>query len=229
MLPQCNDMSFEEDIPCTYENVQETSGGNGGCGGISALQNYAGSETDAYVDCLLGDGSGGGGAGGGAKKVGPPSGAQYAGFSLAQSDLSKPACAKLVAGTSGSSASDLENDLWNSDVSVGTTAPGNGPAQFSGSAASWSYEFQLAYTQNGNIQLNGNFFPNPAQQNIATPSGDMTSVISLFNSLYNSNLGADQFGVFVFLHELSHIANGNPASTIDTIAYNQEIITDCIQ
>ncbi len=61
--------------------------------------------------------------------VGPPSGAQYAGYNQAYDDLLKPDCASLIAGNSGANAETLRAKLWNAGVTEGTTLPGNGPVQ----------------------------------------------------------------------------------------------------
>ncbi len=83
-----------------------------------------------------------------------------------------------------------------------------------------------AYTQGGNIQLNGNYFPNPTQTNITVGSLKL-SLVDVVNQSLGGNLNANQFGALVFLHELSHMANGSPQSTIDTSAYNRSIISKC--
>jgi RHS repeat-associated protein len=71
------------------------------------------------------------------RNVGPPSGAQFDGFFMAyHALLDKPGCASLIAGSSGASTDALQTDLWNADVTVGTSQPGNGPVTFDTSVVS---------------------------------------------------------------------------------------------
>jgi RHS repeat-associated protein len=173
---------------------------------------------------------GGAGSGPGGRRVGPPSGAQFGGFFTAYDALlDKPGCAGLIAGSSGASADALQTDLWNAIVTVGTSQPGNGPVTFDTSSdGSYTWKYQTAYTSQGNIQLNGNYFPDPTQQNISLPGGGTTSLVQLVNQALGSSMTSTQFGAFVFLHELSHIAGGQPASAIDTPSFNQSIISTCL-
>jgi RHS repeat-associated protein len=173
------------------------------------------------------DQSGGGPSG---RKVGPPSGAQFTGFNAAYDDLTNPDCAQQIAGTSGASAATLMTDLWNAGVTVspaGNNADNNNPVNVvvNPNGVNYTYTYQTAYTSNGNIELNGNYFPDPTQQNIQIPGGTM-SLLQAVNQALGTNMDATQFGAFVFLHELMHIANAG--DNIDTKANNQAIVATCI-
>ena len=154
------------------------------------------------------------------------SGSSYVGFKLAIADLKdKPNCATLIGGGSVA-AGDLIDDLNNAKVTTGTDH-GNGPVQVTTNPdGTYSYTYQWAYTQGGNIQLNANYFPDPSQQNVQV--GDTTvSLVQLVNNALGSSLTTEQFGALVFLHELSHIVSS--ASSIDSDDYNQKLITDCLK
>jgi RHS repeat-associated protein len=171
-----------------------------------------------------------GGGGPPGRKVGPPSGAQFTGFNAAYDDLTNPDCAKQIAGTSGASAATLMTDLWNAGVTVGpagNNADNNNPVNVvvNPNGVNYTYTYQTAYTSNGNIELNGNYFPDPTQQNIQIPGGTM-SLLQAVNQALGTNMDATQFGAFVFLHELMHIANAG--DNIDTKANNQAIVATCI-
>jgi RHS repeat-associated protein len=157
----------------------------------------------------------------------PPSGTNFAGFREAVADLDKAGCAGLISGTSGLTARQLADDLGNAQVTAGTSQPGNTPVTFTQNPdGTYTFNYQWGYTSNGDIQLNGNYFPNPTQQNINLPGGGTTSLLNIVNMALGSNLDATQFGTLVFLHELSHIANGN--TNIDSNAYNGDIISTCL-
>jgi RHS repeat-associated protein len=160
-----------------------------------------------------------------------PSGFSYNGFSQALSDLNNPQCASLIAGTTGLTSTQLAGELAGAQVTTGTSAPGNGPVQFTVNPdGTWSDTWQWAYTSGGNIQLNANFFPDPTAMNIALPNGQTTSFLNLVNDYLGSgsSLNAQQFGTLVFLHELSHIAGAG--SAIDEgNAYNNKIVAQCIK
>jgi hypothetical protein len=55
-----------------------------------------------------------------------------------------------------------------------------------------------------------------------------TSLLALVNQTLGQNLNVQQFEELVFLHELSHIANGQQAPAPDTNAFNNQIIAQCI-
>jgi hypothetical protein len=136
-------------------------------------------------------------------------------------------CARLIAGTGGLNAEQLVAALNKAEVTVGDSAPGNGPVKFTTNAdGTVSYTYQWAYTMGGNIQLNSNFFPDPTLQNIEVPGVGTKSFLDVVNNTLGSELNAQQLGTLVFLHELSHIANHG--TDIDTNAYNQSIIATCI-
>jgi hypothetical protein len=86
-----------------------------------------------------------------------------------------------------------------------------------GPNGTYTYSYEWAYTTGGNIYLNAYYFPDPSQQNVQLPDDGTQSFLRLVNK---SNLSVNQFGILVFLHELSHIANGNSANTIDSNEYN---------
>lgn len=161
-----------------------------------------------------------------------PSGAAYLGFNQAISDLNKPNCAAVVEGSSDQTSTQLAADLNNAQVTTGTDN-GNGPVIVNATvnadgSTSYSYSYQWAYTSGGNIQLNANYFPDPTKLNINV-GGTMMSLLGVVNQTLNQNLTAQQFGALVFLHELSHMVSGIPASLIDSNAFNNLIIQDCIQ
>lgn len=162
------------------------------------------------------------------KKIGPPSGAQFDGFNEAYDVLkSKPKCAALIAGTSGMNADTLQTYLWNAEVTAGSSMPGNNEVVVEQQIDGYAYTYQTAYTQSGNIELNGNYFPDPTRQNINLPDGTTASFLQLVNGALLSNMNATQLGAFVFLHELSHIAGSAPGA-IDTLSHNQSIISTCL-
>ena len=176
------------------------------------------------------------GTGPGAKPtMGPVTGQSFAGFNEARAALrNNPQCAALIAGNTGNSAQTLATDLWNADVTTGTSAPGNGQVSFlnittnANGSVTWSgYQYQFAYTANGDIELNGNYFPDPTQQNITQPNGTTTSFLQLVNNALGTNMDAAQFGEFVFLHEDEHIAGQN-GSDIDNNAAMNQIVSTCI-
>ena len=154
-----------------------------------------------------------------------PSGAQFAGFFDALDALRKSGCANLIAGSTGDSAAVLRNLLWSAPVTVGPLS--SQVTWVQNSDGTYSYSYQTASTANGNIQLNANYFPNPAQENIATPDGGATSLLQLVNGALGSSMNVPQFGEFVFLHELSHMAGQNAAS-VDNNYFNQSIVSKCI-
>jgi hypothetical protein len=157
-----------------------------------------------------------------------PSGAKFTGFNQAITDLGTPSCAGLIAGTSDQTAQQLIADLNRAQVTTGTSN-GNGQVTFTPDGnGNYKSSYQWAYTTGGNIQLNGNYFPDPAQQNVQVPGGTTTSLLNVVNVALGTSLSAAQFGQLVFLHELSHIANGSPKDVIDTDAHNQSIISKCI-
>lgn len=165
------------------------------------------------------------------QKTAQPSGSKFTGFQQAINDLSKPDCLNLIAGGTGLTEQQLVQDLNKAQVTTGTTEPGNTAVTFRQNPdGTFTYTYQWAYTSGGDIQLNGNYFPNPTQQNINLPDGGTTSLLNLVNKTLNSTLNATQFGALVFLHELSHIADsGNTnSSNIDTTTYNQSIISKCL-
>ena len=53
-----------------------------------------------------------------------------------------------------------------------------------------------------------------------------TILLQAVNQVLGTNMNATQFGAFVFLHELMHIANAG--DNIDTKANNQAIVATCI-
>jgi hypothetical protein len=115
-------------------------------------------------------------------------------------------------------------------VTTGTSQPGDTQVTVTPAPdGSYSYSYQWGYTSGGNIELNGNYFPDPTQQNIQIPGGT-TSLLGLVNNSLNTDLDAQQFGMLVFLHELSHIANGNQQSAIDseTGDFNKAILFNCL-
>jgi hypothetical protein len=113
-------------------------------------------------------------------------------------------------------------------VTVGTSMPGNGPVVATVHAdGSYEYTYQVAYTQNGHIELNGNYFPDPTQLSIQIPGGTM-SLLDAVNRALGTALDAVHFGTFAFLHELSHIANGTPPSALDTDSFNLDLIKKCL-
>jgi RHS repeat-associated protein len=164
----------------------------------------------------------------------PPSGAQYSGFNQAIVALSNdPKCASLIAGSSGETSAQLIAALNAAMVSTSTNSSnGLGPVQWTLQAnGSYTASYQWAFTAGGNIYLNGNYFPDPTQQNIQLPGGGgMTSFLSVVNGSLNTSLNAQRLGTFAFLHELSHIADsGNAnAGTIDSLTNNQNIASLCI-
>src|SRR5260370_23415848 len=86
--------------------------------------------------------------------------------------------------------------------------------------------YALGWDNNGTILLNGNIFPNPAN-NIGTTS---VSVLGAFNQFYGSSLNATELEALTILHELSHVEL-RPDDSNDpdaTKAFNNSIIKDCI-
>ena len=160
--------------------------------------------------------------------VGPPSGAQFPGFWEAHKALGdKKDCAEQIAGKDGLSVSALPALLWNANVSVGTTMQGNTPVQVEILPdGGYNYTYQTARTSGGNIELNGSYFPNPEQQNVFLPTG-VLSFVQLVNETLKTNMNVTQFYMFVFLHEMSHVSN-NKSSDIDTNEFNRNIIEKCI-
>jgi RHS repeat-associated protein len=162
--------------------------------------------------------------------MGPVTGQSFAGFNQARAALlNNKECASLIAGSTGATAQQLSTDLWNADVTTGTSAQGNGPVSFTTNAdGTWTGTWQFAYTLNGAIQLNGNYFPDPTQQNITLPTGTTTSLLQLVNQSLGTNMNATQFGEFAFLHEDEHIAGQN-AGDIDNAAAMGKIVSTCIK
>ena len=173
-------------------------------------------------------------SGGGGPKA--PSGATYTGFTQAEAALqNNPECAKLIAGNSGQSATQLIADLNNASVTTGTDNgngkvgvtqvlnPDGSPAVDPDGNLLYFPSYQWAYTTGGNIQLNANYFPDPTQLNINI-GGTMQSLLSVVNNTLGSQLNVQQFGMLVFFHELTHIVNGSP----DSNAFSNSIISKCI-
>jgi RHS repeat-associated protein len=169
---------------------------------------------------------------------GSANGGLYTGFSQALSDLFRnPDCANLIASNSDGDlavgAMSLAAMLGSARVTA-SFAGNNTPVTFQSAGADPSlnttYTFQTAFTSGGNIYLNANYFPDPSQENIVEPNGTATSLLALVNQAYGTAMDATQFGTFVFLHELSHIVDstGSNTSTIDSTAYNQNLIHTCI-
>jgi hypothetical protein len=154
------------------------------------------------------------------------SGAQYAGFSQALAALTGE-CAKLIIGNGTDDAPGIANRLWNATVTIGATPPGNGPVQFVVVGGILSWTGQSAYTDGTNIELNKNVFPDPTA-NLQTPTG-VTSYLALVNSSLGTHLRAAEFGTFVFLHELTHMANGRAVDVADSNEYNKTLIDTCIK
>jgi RHS repeat-associated protein len=174
-----------------------------------------------------GDGTSQNGGGGGGAATAK---ARFAGPSEAENALLVPKCAELITGLSGRTADQLGTLLRGATITIGTTFPGNDlvtiASHRAGGRQSYSYRYQWGYTTGGDIELNGHYFPDPTQQNITVPGGT-TSLLNLVNNTLKRNLDATQFGTLVFLHELTHIANGYSQS-IDTNEFNNSIIEKCI-
>jgi RHS repeat-associated protein len=121
-----------------------------------------------------------GGGGGGNNSSGPG----LAGYGAAGRDLQlKPDCAALIGANAGGapySGAYLAGRLDAAQVMTSNahgfepvTITPTGPAIPGG----YTYSYQFAYTEGGNIYLNANYFPDPTRQNIKLPDGSTTSLL----------------------------------------------------
>ncbi len=201
MLPKCNDMSFEENTPCTDENVQETSGGNGPCGGMQMVYFQEDNPTPFLGDCLLGDASGtdaeGGGGGGTVTSVTNIEHLSTNLFGDLANALSGTDCGKWFQaglttsgqGLAGETLSNyLANDLPNATGS-GDFVGGSANALTTNAYAGYQILFNNA----------GAFFNSlPAGQSIGY-SNDYTSQFAAIQG------GSPEAQAFLLLHELAHV------------------------
>jgi RHS repeat-associated protein len=156
----------------------------------------------------------------------------YNGFEDAVHDLeNSPDCANLIGSNAGGipySGAGLAQILDTTPVTTSTDGGNNAVTiQMSGSVGQSSY--QTAYTTNGVIYLNGNYFPDPTQQNFPLPGGNI-SFLDVVNGSLGTTMTAEQLVAFVFLHELSHIVDSDNSHqpTIDSPDYNKSIVKTCI-
>ncbi len=106
-------------------------------------------------------------------------------------------------------------------------APPLGPAIVGGTQASWGATVTWGTNDGINIYLNSNYFPNDTAANINTPWGQSLSAVSVFNHSNGTSLNGLQVEEAVILHELWHIGNKTPDSTIDSAAGTADLIAKC--
>jgi len=166
---------------------------------------------------------------------GPAEGRIYSGFEDAVQDLqNSPDCAALIGSNAGGipySGAGLADKLSDTPVTTSTDGGNIAVTNFAGgSDVGTPMDYQTAYTTAGAIYLNGNYFPDPTQQNINFSNGSTTSLLQVVNAALGTNMSAEQLGAFVFLHELSHIVDSNNShkDSIDSTSYNTDVIKTCI-